>query len=102
MVKSTILNDVIESFTECYDTKDKIQLLRDLQELLIDRKADVLDEISDMCFDLADDTLCPYCGEELQTETYSDTEVLEHLGCPTSQEITLKYCNSCDYNNIYW
>ena len=102
MVKLTILNDVIEAFTEDYDTKDKIQLLRDLQELLIDRKADVLDEISDMCFDLADDTLCPYCGEELQTETYNDTEVLEYFGTKTNQQITSKYCNSCDYNNIYW
>ena len=101
MVKLTILNDVIEAFTEDYDTKDKIQLLRDLQELLIDRKADVLDEISDMCFDLADDTLCPYCGEELQTETYNDTEVLEYFGIPTSQEITVKYCDECEYSNRY-
>ena len=29
MVKSTILTDVIESFTEDYDTKDKIQILRE-------------------------------------------------------------------------
>ena len=36
---STILIDVIESFTEDYSTKDKIQLLRDLQDLLVDRKA---------------------------------------------------------------
>ena len=100
MVKSTILNDVIEAFTEDYDTKDKIQLLRDLQVLLIDKKADVLDEISDMCFDLADDTLCPYCGEELQTETYSDTEVLEYLGIPTTQDFSFNYCTECDYNTL--
>ena len=50
MVKTTILTDVIESFTEDYSTKDKIQLLRDLQDLLVDRKADVLNEISDICF----------------------------------------------------
>lgn len=101
MVKSTILTDIIESFTECYDTKDKIQLLRDLQSLLIDRKADVLDEISDMCFDLADDTLCPYCGNELQTEIYSDAETLEYFGTPTKQQITVKYCDSCEYSNKY-
>ena len=98
MVKSTILTDIIESFTEDYDTKDKIQLLRDLQELLIDRKADVLDEISDICFDLANDTLCPYCGDELQIVVYDDTETLEYFGIPTSQQITFKYCDSCDYN----
>ena len=101
MVKSTILTDVIEAFTEDYDTKDKIQLLRDLQELLIDRKADVLDEISDICFDLADDTLCPYCGEELQIKTYNDEEVLEYFGIPTNQEITVKYCDECEYSNKY-
>ena len=100
-MNTTILSDIIESFTENYDTKDKIQLLRDLQELLIDKKADVLDEISDMCFDLADDTLCPYCGEELQTETYNDTEVLEYFGLSTSQEITVKYCDECEYSNRY-
>ena len=98
---TTILSDIIESFTEDYDTKDKIQLLRDLQDLLINRKADVLDEISDICSDLAGDTLCPYCGEELQTETYSDTEVLEYFGLPTSQEITDKYSDECEYSNRY-
>ena len=92
---TTILTDVIESFTEDYSTKDKIQLLRDLQDLLVDRKADVLDEISDMCFDLAGDTLCPYCGEELQTETYSDEEVLEYFGTIVSQPITFRICDSC-------
>ena len=101
MVKSTILTDIIESFTEDYDTKDKIQLLRDLQSLLIDKKADVLDEISDMCFDLADDTLCPYCGNELQTETYNDEEILEYFGIPTNQEITVKYCDECEYSTRY-
>ena len=101
MVKSTILTDVIESFIEDYDTKDKIQLLRDLQELLIDRKTDVLDEISDICFYLAGDTLCPYCGEELQIKTYSDEEVLEYFGIPTSQKITVKYCDECEYSNKY-
>ena len=100
-MSTTILSDIIESFTEDYDTKDKIQLLRDLQDLLINRKADVLDEISDICFDLANDTFCPYCGEELQTETYSDTEVLEYFGLPTSQEITVKYCDECEYSNKY-
>ena len=97
-MSTTILTDIIESFTEDYDTKDKIQLLRDLQDLLINRKVDVLNEISDMCFDLADDTLCPYCGEELQIVVYDDTETLEYFGIPTSQQITFKYCDSCDYN----
>ena len=97
---STILTDVIESFTEDYSTKDKIQLLRDLQDSLVDRKADVLNEISDICFDLAGNMLCPYCGEELQTQTFNDTEVLEYFGTPTSQQLTFKYCDSCEYNNI--
>ena len=92
---STILTDVIESFTEDYSTKDKIQLLRDLQSLLIDRKADVLNEISVLCFDLAGDTLCPYCGNELKTETYNDTEALEYFGTPVSQPITFRLCDSC-------
>ena len=92
---STILTDVIESFTECYSTKDKIQLLRELQDLLVDRKADVLNEISGLCFDLAGDTFCPYCGEELQTETYNDTEVLEYFGTIVSQPITFRICDSC-------
>ena len=95
---STILTDVIESFTEDYSTKDKIQLLRDLQDLLVDRKADVLNEISDICFDLAGDTLCPYCGEELQTVVYDDTETLEYFGLPTSQQIIFKFCDNCEYN----
>lgn len=92
---STILTDVIESFTEDYSTKDKIQLLRDLQDLLVDRKADVLNEISILCFDLAGDTLCPYCGEKLQIQTYNDTEMLEYFGVKTSQEILFKYCSEC-------
>ena len=92
---STILTDVIESFTEDYSTKDKIQLLRDLQDLLVDRKAVVLNEISDICFDLAGDTLCPYCGEELHTKTYNDTEMLEYFGTVVSQPITFRLCNSC-------
>ena len=46
-------------------------------------------------------TACPYCGEELQTETYNDTEVLEYFGIPTSQEITVKYCDECEYSNKY-
>ena len=95
---STILTDVIESFTEDYSTKDKIQLLRDLQDLLVDRKADVLNGISDICFDLAGDTLCPYCGEELQTVVYDDTETLEYFGLPTSQQIIFKFCDNCEYN----
>ena len=95
---SIILTDVIESFTEDYSTKDKIQLLRDLQDLLVDRKADVLDEISDLCFDLAGDMLCPYCGEELQTVVYDDTETLEYFGLPTSQQIIFKFCDNCEYN----
>ena len=99
-LSTTILTDIIESFTEDYDTKDKIQLLRDLQDLLINRKADVLDEISDMCFDLADDTLCHYCGEELQTVVYDDTETLEYFGLPTSQQVTFKFCDKCDYNKM--
>ena len=92
---STILTDVIESFTEDYNTKDKIQLLRDLQDSLVDRKAEVLNEISILCFDLAGDTLCPYCGEELQIQTYNDTEVLEYFGIVVSQPITFRLCNSC-------
>ena len=94
-LSSTILTDVIESFTECYSTKDKIQLLRDLQDLLVDRKADVVNEISILCFDLAGDVLCPYCGNELQTETYSDTEMLEYFGTIVSQPITFRICDSC-------
>lgn len=92
---STILTDVIESFTEDYDTKDKIQLLRDLQTLIANRRADVMYEISDICSDLAEDTLCPYCGEELQTVVYNDTETLEYFGLPTSQPITFRLCDSC-------
>ena len=95
---STILTDVIESFTECYSAKDKIQLLRDLHDSLVDRKADVLNEISDICSDLAEDTLCPYCGEELQTVVYDDTETLEYFGLPTSQQIIFKFCDNCEYN----
>ena len=94
-LSSTILTDVIESFTEDYNTKDKIQLLRDLQDSLVDRKSDVLNEISILCFDLAGDTLCPYCGEELHTETYNDTEVLEYFGTIVSQPITFRICDSC-------
>lgn len=100
-MSTTILTDVIESFTECYSTKDKIQLLRDLQDLLEDRKADVLNEISILCFDLAGDTLCPYCGEELQIQTYDDTEMLEYFGTIVSQPITVKYCDECEYSNRY-
>ena len=70
-MKTTILTDIIESFTEDYDTKDKIQLLRDLQSLLIDRKADVLDEISDMCFDYC----CPSTSYDVFGSFFIDSEI---------------------------
>ena len=38
MVKSTILNDIIEAFTEGYSTEDKILLLRDMQHIIYDKK----------------------------------------------------------------
>ena len=37
----------------------------------------MLDEISDICFDLAGDTLCPYCGEEIDMEIGPDDEITE-------------------------
>ena len=100
MVKSTILNDIIEAFTEGYDTEDKILLLRDMQHIIYDKKECILEEISDMCEELAGSEYCPYCGSKLENETYNDTEVLEYLGIPTTQEFSFGYCPECDYNTL--
>ena len=39
--------------------------------------------------------ICPYCGEELQMQTYDDTEMLEYFGTVVSQPITFRICDSC-------
>ena len=100
MVKSTILNDIIEAFTEGYDTEDKILLLRDMQHIIYDKKECILEEISAICEELAGSEYCPYCGSKLENETYNDTEVLEYLGIPTTQDFSFSYCPECDYNTL--
>ena len=99
-MQSSILTEIIDSFSENgFTTKDRIELLRNMQYIIDNTPKALIYEIDEMCDELAGSDLCPYDGEELIDEIQIDGEELDYMGELTHQEFKIKYCPVCGYDS---